>query len=41
MMKEKEFEGKPWDLAIQFNKMLIESFFIDKEYKVTIKIEEL
>lgn len=40
-MIEKEFEGAPWDVATDCHNYICESLSIEKEYKLTIKIEEI
>lgn len=40
-MIEKEFEGKPWDIAVESHRYLLESLSVEKEYKIIVKIEEI
>jgi len=40
-MIEREFKGNSWNIAIATRRYLSESMGFEKEYKVTIKIEEL
>lgn len=40
-MIEKEFKGKSWIINYDIRRHLAESMGIEKDYKVTIRIEEL